>query len=260
MAGRYWGAEKYRLQLELQLQTLSSSLEHQLLFEDYLKQPSEVQEDQENNYIHLTDSSYVVRGEDIKDIPTSYVIKGLEDYEFPVVGTYVDRRVVPGFRYRVRLNHSKIRLFGGEALTLKSVGMGYGKRVVFEDKKPFLIDNYFWSDTHSDGYGFSLVAVGEGDRFDIRQTDNGASLGTVQVVDCQGGQREIRMKINEDGTVEKTVQVEFWVNVDSSLCSDSCYRVLGEVLLVKSKKCPSAKVVRVHLNDFVLKNCSFYPL
>ncbi|XP_023226556.1 uncharacterized protein LOC111627214 [Centruroides sculpturatus] len=82
----YWGAEKYRLQLELQLQTLSSSLEHQLLFEDYLKQPSEVQEDQENNYIHLTDSSYVVRGEDIKDIPTSYVIKGLEDYEFPVVG------------------------------------------------------------------------------------------------------------------------------------------------------------------------------
>lgn len=256
----YWGAEKYRLQLEVQLQTLSSSLEHQLLYEDYLKKPSEVQEEK-NNYIHLTDSSYIVRGEDIKDIPTTYVVKGLEDHELPVIGTYVDKRIVPGFRYRIRLNHTKNHLFKGEALTLKSVGMGYGKRLTFEDKKSDnLLDNYFWSDTYSDGYGFSIIALEEGDKFDIRQTDNGASLGTAEIVDCQEGQRELLMKLNQDGTIEKTIEVGFWVNINSSLCSDSCYRVLGDVLLSKSKNSASAKVIRIYLKDFVLKNCSFYPL
>lgn len=37
------------------------------------------------------------------DIPARYVIPSLPNYEFPVVGIYVDPRVVPGFMYKVRV-------------------------------------------------------------------------------------------------------------------------------------------------------------
>lgn len=37
------------------------------------------------------------------DIPARYVIPSLPNYEFPVVGVYVDPRVVPGFMYKVRV-------------------------------------------------------------------------------------------------------------------------------------------------------------
>lgn len=38
----------------------------------------------------------------LRDIPARYVIPTIEHHEMPVVGIYVDPRVVPGFRYRVR--------------------------------------------------------------------------------------------------------------------------------------------------------------
>jgi hypothetical protein len=36
------------------------------------------------------------------DLPARYVIPALKSHEFPAVGVYVDPRIVPGFRYRVR--------------------------------------------------------------------------------------------------------------------------------------------------------------
>lgn len=71
------------------------------------------------------------------------------------VGTYVDPRIVPGFRYRVRLAGSKKRFFNGRALRLVSVGMGYAKRITFEPDQERLneSENHFWSDSNPDGYG-----------------------------------------------------------------------------------------------------------
>lgn len=37
------------------------------------------------------------------DIPARYVIPSLPNHEFPVIGVFVDPRVVPGFKYKVRV-------------------------------------------------------------------------------------------------------------------------------------------------------------
>ncbi len=47
-------------------------------------------------------------------------------------GTYVDPRITPGFQYRVRQLGSGKYLFKGRAMTLQSIGMGYGKRITFK--------------------------------------------------------------------------------------------------------------------------------
>lgn len=44
----------------------------------------------------------VLDGNDVNDIPARYYVPTLQPYEFPVVGIYIDRRVVPGFKYRIR--------------------------------------------------------------------------------------------------------------------------------------------------------------
>lgn len=90
---------------------------------------------------------------------------GLLPHEQPVVGTYVDPRILTGFQYRVRPASSKKSLFGGTALTLLSVGRGYGKRLTFSSENLNCNDNYFWSDSNPEGYGFSIQAVSPGDDF-----------------------------------------------------------------------------------------------
>lgn len=96
-----------------------------------------------------------VSGAAIGDVPAKYTITGLESFELPVVGTYVDPRIVPGFRYKVRVAGSKGRLFNGQALRLNSIGMGYAKRITFECDPNNLNEsqNHFWSDSNPDGYG-----------------------------------------------------------------------------------------------------------
>lgn len=53
----------------------------------------------------------MVDGGRIGDVPAKYVIKGLREHELPVVGTYVDPNIVPGFCYQVRPADSKKMLF-----------------------------------------------------------------------------------------------------------------------------------------------------
>lgn len=69
----------------------------------------------------------------------------------------------------------------GRALRLVSVGMGYGKRITFASDKHNINDNYFWSDTHPEGYGFALRLVQEGDKFTLRDA-NGYSVATAEVI------------------------------------------------------------------------------
>ncbi|XP_063383917.1 uncharacterized protein LOC134670158 isoform X1 [Cydia fagiglandana] len=120
-----------------------------------------------------------VNGGDINDIPCQYCIVGLEKYELPVIGTYVDPRIVPGFHYRVRPAGCRRHLFEGRSLLLQSVGMGYGKRITFKPDTLNAPENYFWSDSHPEGIGMEPRAIQPGMKFTI--TGNGGLLGEASV-------------------------------------------------------------------------------
>lgn len=152
----------------------------------------------------------VVKGQEINDIPTSYIIDGLRSGELPVIGTYVDRRVVPGFRYRVRLNQSEKHLFEGRPLHLEGIGSGYGKRLSFESSCRSGNDNYFWSDSQPEGYGFKPVALWRGDRVTLtREVPGGADQDRqVDVIACVS-QVEVSQKVTGPGEVQKRFQVKF---------------------------------------------------
>lgn len=47
---------------------------------------------------------------DLGDFPASYLIPALKPHEFPAIGVYVDPRIVPGFRYRVRPIDDEVKL------------------------------------------------------------------------------------------------------------------------------------------------------
>ena len=55
------------------------------------------EEAEQRNKVHVR-----LDAADLGDFPASYVIPTLKPHEFPAVGVYVDPRIVPGFRYRVR--------------------------------------------------------------------------------------------------------------------------------------------------------------
>ncbi|KAI8436834.1 hypothetical protein MSG28_010289 [Choristoneura fumiferana] len=124
-----------------------------------------------------------VSGADIKDIPCQYCVVGLEKYELPVIGTYVDPRVVPGFHYRVRPAGCRRHLFEGRSLLLQSVGMGYGKRITFKPDTLNAPENYFWSDSHPEGVGMEPRAIQPGMKFTI--TGNGLATTGGGSVDLE---------------------------------------------------------------------------
>ncbi|XP_047511849.1 uncharacterized protein LOC125054161 isoform X1 [Pieris napi] len=115
-----------------------------------------------------------VNGADVQDIPCQYCVVGLERYELPVIGTYVDPRIVPGFHYRVRPANSRRHLFDGRSLLLQSIGLGYGKRITFKPDSLNAPDNYFWSDSHPEGLGMETRALHPDMKFTI--TGNGGLL------------------------------------------------------------------------------------
>ena len=82
-------------------------------------------------------------------------------------GTFVDNRVLPGFRYIVRPAHAKSPLWGGKALKLLSIGRGYGKRFTFDDECKNDNQNYFWSDSYLEGFGFAPHEIFAGQKFRI---------------------------------------------------------------------------------------------
>ena len=113
----------------------------------------------ENGYLQ---NKLTIHGSKIGDIPTQYSVPLLKPYELPAVGTYVDKNIIPGFEYRVRLNGTNEYLFDGEALCLQSIGQGYGKRLTFESDDLLENPNFVWSDSnHEDGFGFSIQVIKE---------------------------------------------------------------------------------------------------
>ncbi|XP_069947814.1 uncharacterized protein [Cherax quadricarinatus] len=113
----------------------------------------------------------VVDGGLVQDVPARYTVRGVQAHKRPVFGNCVDPAITPGFCYQVRHVDSTKLLFKGRNLRLLSVGMGYGKRITFASDS-HNINNYFWSDTHPEGYGFTLCLVQQGDKFTLRDANN----------------------------------------------------------------------------------------
>lgn len=147
-----------------------------------------------------------VCGADIGDFPTEYTIPALKPHEIPVVGTYVDKKIVPGFAYRVRWNGTNDYLFDGVALVLESIGKGYGKRLTFHSQD-IENDNFFWSDSNpEEGFAFSIQAVFEGDKFDVVDR-KGRVVGETEVT-AVGDEQEIEQVSVRKGKTSVVVSVE----------------------------------------------------
>ncbi|XP_002734474.1 uncharacterized protein LOC100370901 [Saccoglossus kowalevskii] len=155
----------------------------------------------------------MVMGKNVNDAATEYEIENIQQHEMPVIGTFVDARIFPGFRYTVRILGTKNRQFGGKALKLLSIGKGYGKRFTF--KGPFLNhnENYFWSDSHPDGYAFSINAVAEEEEFGIYDTAGIRHIGHAIVVHVSESQKEISQTVKPDKSIEKQLRLSMRCSV-----------------------------------------------
>uniref|UniRef100_V5G735 Uncharacterized protein n=1 Tax=Anoplophora glabripennis TaxID=217634 RepID=V5G735_ANOGL len=194
-----------------------------------------------------------VRGEEINDVPTKYTMTGLEPYEIPVVGTYVDPRVIPGFYYKVRPNDRKEHLFGGRALKLLSIGMGYAKRLTFQPDSLVSPDNYLWSDNHPDGLGLEPRAVHKGMKFIIKAGEQ--VLGEAQVFRNDRPQIEERtekIKTPSGYAVQKYIHIDVICHIRlartggaSTENDESLMRVSGLAVVRKEPRASEAQVIRV---------------
>lgn len=83
-------------------------------------------------------------------------------------------------------------MFGGRALRLLGIGMGYAKRLTFEPDSFLHPDNYLWSDNHPDGLGLEIKAVHKGMVFTIYAGDQ--ELGQASVFRADKPQIEEKME------------------------------------------------------------------
>jgi len=185
-----------------------------------------------------------INGALIGDVPVRMTINGLEAYEFPVIGTYVDPRILPGFFYRARPVHSRKSLFGGRALLLKTVGRGYGKRITFDSDRLNSNANYFWSDSFYDGLGFSIQVVFDGMDFVI-EDQNGAIIGRARIIEADVPQVEEHQSIKGDH-ISKRVRVDIICNI--TFDHEEVVRTLrvnGLAIVEKSRWQPQARVTSI---------------
>lgn len=124
---------------------------------------------------------------ELQDFPARYVIPRIDSHQFPAIGVYIDKRIVPGFKYRVRplpdlyhVGEQSKCLFDGNALTLKSIGRGYARRFTLNDEKRN-VEEHFWSDNRPEGYAFELEVISDCDKFTVFDA-NGEEQGTAEVV------------------------------------------------------------------------------
>lgn len=209
-----------------------------------------------------------IRGVDIGDFPTEYVIPALRPHEIPVVGTYVDSKIIPGFAYRVRRNGTNDYLFDGAALVLKSIGKGYGKRLTFHSEETEN-DNFFWSDSnYEEGFSFSIQVIFEGHKFNVldRQGRRVAetrltAVGIEQEIDeISLRNRQLSMIVSVE--MECTLKFSPLDHVPEDLRGQTVdLPASGIALSQKNAKCWRAQTVEirnVHIPD--LGACSFHSV
>lgn len=168
----------------------------------------------------------------------------------------MDPRIIPGFRYRVRrvgMTGEPRHLFGGRALTLQSVGLGYGKRLTFAGDSLNFNDNYFWSDSDPSGFAFALDAVQSGIRLAVYGDDGCGVIGEVEVERIPGVQEEISSEV-VNGDVIKRARVTLECRVTYYQCQHGrvnlklhdVERVTGEAVVIKKKRTRVAVLDCVH--------------
>lgn len=179
----------------------------------------------------------VLDGNDVNDIPARYFVPTLQPYEFPVVGVWIDRRIVPGFKYRVRPIDNEVwififdvdyfafeyeplftfaqefkdeYLFDGNGLTLQNIGNGYSRRIVFAPSNGQLNNNtnYFWSDSRTWGFAFQLELVSVGEKYTVYDISN-HPVGHLEIVQLQVS-REYTGKFNKKLTEFNLRRVDYF--------------------------------------------------
>ncbi|XP_059175698.1 uncharacterized protein LOC131955555 [Physella acuta] len=138
-------------------------------------------------------------------VPTLYVVKNIKQHEMPVIGFFVDKRICPGFRYKVRRVNSEKFFWNNEARCLESIGTGYGARLTFSGDKLNYNENYFWSDSNPEGFAFSIQAVDVGQKFLVQDSAD-TVVGEAVVERFHGAQAETSMSSCRSG-VTKHVSV-----------------------------------------------------
>lgn len=173
-------------------------------------------------------------------------------------GTYIDPRVVPGFRYRVRKLGSDCFFFNGKAMALVGLGMGYGKRITFEGDTLNHNSNYFYSDTHPNGYGFSLVAAEPNDLFVVHDDTRPVAEARLENVLIE---KELSSEVKENGSLVKKVAITFTCTVQyfgdkhglMPLYTSERLHLDGMAIIVRNKRACKAytKVIKhVELQHF----------
>ena len=164
---------------------------------------------------------------------------------------YVDRRICPGFPYRVRYVGSFRDAYEGKPKTLLSIGMGYANRLTFESESLNHNDNVFWSDSHPLGFAFCIQAVSPGDLFIVYDVCS-TPLGEATVEILSAPQEEMGTTI-ENGTICKTVRVWLVCSVVYfqghhglvDLNSPTSEKFVGDAIVVKCKGEKRAKVLSI---------------
>ena len=179
----------------------------------------------------------------------------------------MDPSIAVGFRYRVRKLGSPNAFYGGKALTLMSIGKGYGKRLTFESFDVLENDNYFWSDSHPEGFAFSLCVVDAGQTFDLCSNEDFREIGSVVFEGIDNAQQEVSSQVLPDGTIVKKVKVVaeafFQYSADPhgllSLHSEESLQITGIATVERPRRSRKAitKSIEIDHPDFGL--CSLYP-
>lgn len=160
------------------------------------------------------------------------------------IGTYVDQSVIPGFHYIVRPTLSKTPLFGGKPKKLLSIGRGYGKRFTFDSSDKNENNNYFWSDSYPDGFGFAPHEVFPGHSFRILAGEQ--EMGIAIVKKANKPQREIEMSLLPGGGVLKRFRVEVLCSMEmgEKVITRAC-TVVGTAIVVKTGPKDGAVLQRI---------------
>jgi len=84
--------------------------------------------------------------------------------------------------------------------------MGYGRRITFAGDTLNHTDNFFWSDSHPEGFAFSISACEEGQGFLVADGE-GHVVGEATVTRVTDPQHEVTMTSSKAVGVTKKVKV-----------------------------------------------------
>jgi len=172
-------------------------------------------------------------------------------HELLAMNGYIDKNIVPGFRYRVREIETQKKLFDGEAKYLESIGQGYGKRLTFETDDILENDNFFWTDSNEHGYAFSIEAISVGDIF-VAKLGN-RELGFVKITSVQENQKIDSSEV-EDRSVVKKVKVDFQCKMaekwnESTFGGKFSLNLQGVATLVKGRQEQRSKIQDIKISN-----------